>query len=254
MGAVRVMPLSEAAVAQHVTECWASGVGGSIVTANVDIVRAATKRPELAALIEDAEIVVADGMPVVWAAGLAGTPVPERVTGSSLVFSLSAAAAHAGRSVYLLGGESGVPEAAAGKLVERCPGLKVVGTDSPPFGFHETEAGLSEVAIRVTRVRPDIVFVGLGFPKQEHVIRRLRETLPRTWFLGCGAGIAMAAGEFSRAPGVVQKVGAEWVHRLVLEPRRLAKRYLRDDAPFALRMLLGALRQRITSTSGNRES
>jgi N-acetylglucosaminyldiphosphoundecaprenol N-acetyl-beta-D-mannosaminyltransferase len=64
----------------------------------------------------------------------------------------------------------------------------------------------------------------------------------------------MAAGEFSRAPGVVQKVGAEWVHRLVLEPRRLARRYLRDDAPFALRMLLGALRQRITSTSGNRES
>jgi N-acetylglucosaminyldiphosphoundecaprenol N-acetyl-beta-D-mannosaminyltransferase len=254
VGVVEVMPLSEAAVAERVVRAWVTGDGGSIVTANVDIVRAATRRPELAELITEAEVVVADGMPVVWAAALAGTPVPERVTGSSLVFSLSAAAAREGRSVYLLGGEPGVPESAAGTLAARFPGLVVAGTDSPPLGFHESEEGLGEVTRKVVAARPDLVFVGLGFPKQERVIRRLRDVLPHAWYLGCGAGIAMAAGEFTRAPDVVQKMGAEWVHRLALEPRRLARRYLRDDAPFALQLLAGALRSRITRTSSTRES
>src|SRR4051812_10771273 len=122
VGVVGVMPLSEAAVAERVVRGWAAGDGGSIVTVNVDIARAATRRPELAELVSEAEVVVADGMPIVWAAALAGTPVPERVTGSSLVFSLSAAAAREGRSVYLLGGAPGVPEAAAAALAQRFPG------------------------------------------------------------------------------------------------------------------------------------
>jgi N-acetylglucosaminyldiphosphoundecaprenol N-acetyl-beta-D-mannosaminyltransferase len=112
-----------------------------------------------------------------------------------------------------------------------------VGTDSPPFGFERTEAGMAEVVDKVTAAAPDLVFVGLGFPKQERVISRLREVMPATWYLGCGAGIPMAAGEFSRAPAAMQKAGAEWLHRLALEPKRLARRYLLEDAPFAVRLL-----------------
>ncbi|GAA3884230.1 hypothetical protein GCM10022243_56250 [Saccharothrix violaceirubra] len=244
MGAVDVWAVRESAVADHVVRAWRSGDGGAIVTANVDIVRAATRDRSLAALIAESEVVVADGMPVVWAGRLAGVDVPERVTGSSLVYTLSEAAAREGRSVYLLGGDTGVPEKAAAALVALYPALRVAGTDSPPFGFDRDETGTAEAVAKVAKANPDLVLVGLGFPKQELLIRRLRAELPDAWFLGCGAGIPMAAGEFKRASSTVQKLGGEWLHRLALEPRRLAKRYLRDDLPFALRLLAQALRSR----------
>ncbi|MBB5959403.1 N-acetylglucosaminyldiphosphoundecaprenol N-acetyl-beta-D-mannosaminyltransferase [Saccharothrix tamanrassetensis] len=246
VGAVDVWSVSESGVADHVARAWQQGEGGAIVTANVDIVRAATRTPGLAALVAESEMVVADGMPVVWAGRLAGVRVPERVTGASLVFTLSEAAAREGRSVYLLGGDEGIPEKAAEVLRARYPGLRIAGTDSPPFGFDTDPAATAEAVAKVVQGKPDLVLVGLGFPKQERLIRLLRAELPQAWFLGCGAGIPMAAGEFRRASGVVQKMGAEWLHRLALEPRRLAKRYLRDDLPFAFRLLSDALRLRFS--------
>jgi N-acetylglucosaminyldiphosphoundecaprenol N-acetyl-beta-D-mannosaminyltransferase len=245
VGAVDVLPLREKELVQLVEEKWRQGDGGWIVTANVDIVRAATHDPELSALVAEADIVVADGMPVVWATRLAGEPVPERVTGAALVFSLAEAAAREGRTIYLLGGETGVPETAAEALQERFGGLTVAGTQSPPFGFEKTAEGMAEVVRLVAEAKPDLVLVGLGFPKQERTIRELRTVLPNSWYIGCGAGIPMAAGEFSRAPGVMQKIGAEWLHRLALEPQRLARRYLLEDAPFAVRLLAGAAKHRM---------
>ncbi|GAA0849388.1 hypothetical protein GCM10009525_72210 [Streptosporangium amethystogenes subsp. fukuiense] len=247
VGAVEVMAVSEAELLDHVAAEWRRGRGGAIVTANVDIVRAATRDPDLADLVARSEIVVADGMPVVWAAGLAGPALPCRVTGAALVHSLAGRAARENRSVYLLGGEPGVPEAAARALAGRCPGLRVAGTCSPPFGFDSSPEGVREVVAGVVAAAPDLVLAGLGFPRQERVIAALRAELPGAWYLGCGAGIPMAAGRFRRAPGPVQRVGAEWLYRLALEPRRLARRYLRDDAPFAVALLAGALRTRLTS-------
>ncbi|WP_433371591.1 WecB/TagA/CpsF family glycosyltransferase [Streptosporangium sp. CA-115845] len=247
VGAVEVMAVSEAELLDHVAAEWRRGRGGAIVTANVDIVRAATRDPDLAGLVARSEMVVADGMPVVWAAGLAGAALPCRITGASLVHSLAGRAARENRSVYLLGGEPGVPEAAARVLAGRCPGLRVAGTCSPPFGFDSSPEGVREVVAEVVAAAPDLVLAGLGFPKQERIIAALRAELPDAWYLGCGAGIPMAAGRFRRAPGPVQRVGAEWLYRLALEPRRLARRYLRDDAPFAVALLAGALRTRLTS-------
>jgi N-acetylglucosaminyldiphosphoundecaprenol N-acetyl-beta-D-mannosaminyltransferase len=245
VGVASVMPLREADVARYVTEAWSRGDGGSIVTLNVDILRAATKDHRLAELVSDAEIVVADGMPVVWATSMAGAPVPERVTGASLVSTLAEAAARSGRSVFLIGGDPGIPEAAGRALTERFPGLRIVGADSPPFGFEKNENQLRDLVTRVAAARPDLVLVGLGFPKQEHLIARLRQVVPHAWMLGCGAGIPMAAGQFSRAPELLQRLGAEWLHRLFLEPRRLARRYLVHDLPFALLLLAGALAGRV---------
>ncbi|MCK2214724.1 WecB/TagA/CpsF family glycosyltransferase [Actinomadura sp. ATCC 31491] len=245
VGAVHVMALTETGVADHVSREWAAGRGGAIVTANVDIVRAATRDPALAALVARSELVVADGMPVVWAGRLAGTPIPERVTGASLVHTLSERAARDGRSVYLLGGDEGVPEAAAAVLLERCPGLRIAGTHAPPYGFDADPATRREAVERARAAAPGLVLVGLGFPKQERLILELRAALPAAWFLGCGAGIPMAAGQFRRAPEVLQRTGGEWLHRLALEPRRLVRRYLLHDAPFAVRLLAGALRARL---------
>jgi N-acetylglucosaminyldiphosphoundecaprenol N-acetyl-beta-D-mannosaminyltransferase len=245
VGAVSVLAITEAQVASFVADSWARGEGGTIVTVNVDILRAATRDSRLAALVAEADVVVADGMPLVWAAAVAGSPVPERVTGASLVSTLTDVAAASGRSVYLIGGEPGVPEAAGRALADRFPGLRVAGADSPPFGFDRDERQVDELVAAVTRARPDLVLVGLGFPKQEHLIARLRAGLPEAWMLGCGAGIPMAAGQFRRAPRVLQRAGLEWLHRLALEPRRLARRYLAHDLPFALVLLARAASSRV---------
>lgn len=241
VGPFQFLALGEADVVRLVEHGWSGKKGGWIITANIDIARAAVRDRRLAALVAEADYVVADGMPIVWTSRINGDPVPERVTGSSLVFSLAAAAASAGRSVYLLGGDPGVPEAAARALIERYPRLRVAGTYSPPFGFEHSRSGMDSLVRRVADCAPDLVLAGLGFPKQEHVIRELRDVLPDAWYVGCGAGIPYAAGQFRRAPAAMQRAGAEWLHRLAMEPRRLARRYLADDAPFALRLLTGAL-------------
>jgi N-acetylglucosaminyldiphosphoundecaprenol N-acetyl-beta-D-mannosaminyltransferase len=245
IGALSVMAITEAEVAARVSDAWRRGVGGSIATVNVDILRAATRDSQLASLVSDADIVVADGMPLVWASSMAGHRVPERVTGASLVSTLAEAAAASSRSVYVIGGDPGVPEAAGEALAARFPGLRVAGADSPPFGFDQDEEQLAQILDRVARARPDLVLVGLGFPKQERLIIRLRTVLPRAWMLGCGAGVPFAAGQFRRAPALVQRMGAEWLHRLVLEPRRLARRYVMQDLPFAVLLLAQAMSGRM---------
>jgi len=177
-------------------------------------------------------------MPLVWASRLRGDPLPERVAGASLIFTLSAAAAASGKSVYLLGGAPGVPARAAGALARRYRGLLVAGVNSPPFGFDREPGGIEAVAARLARAKPDIVFVGLGFPKQERVIAALAPGLPAAWFIGCGAAIAFAAGTLPRAPHWMQPLSLEWIYRLISEPRRLIRRYLVHDLPFALRLLV----------------
>jgi N-acetylglucosaminyldiphosphoundecaprenol N-acetyl-beta-D-mannosaminyltransferase len=239
--------LTERDVITSVRDGWAQGHGGSIITVNVDIARAVARQPALAELVGTGSLVVADGMPLVWAARVGGQALPERVTGSSLVYSLSEAAAADGRSVFLLGGAEGVPDRAAEALRTRFPGLRIAGTESPPFGFDRTEEGVKWAVDAVVTAAPDLVFVGLGFPKQEKLISRLRQAWPPAWHLACGGGITMAAGVTPRASDTMQRLGLEWVHRLALEPRRLARRYLRDDLPFALALMSRAVVARFTT-------
>ena len=252
VGPFSVMAISEADVATRVRAAWRRGAGGSIATVNVDILRATTRDSALATLVSDSDIVVADGMPVAWAASVSGHPLPERVTGASLVWTLAEAAAESNRSIYIIGGDPGIPEAAGAALADRFPGLRVAGTDSPPFGFEKDEKQLAGVIRRAKLARPDLVLVGLGFPKQENLIARLRKVLPNAWMLGCGAGIPFAAGQFKRAPEMLQKTGTEWLFRLVQEPRRLARRYLVHDLPFAFGLLARAALGRLGTAAPGR--
>ena len=230
-------PLTERQAVDVVRTAWAERRGGSIFPVNVDIMRAAARQAALANLIAGGSLVVADGMPLVWAARASGNALPERVPGSSLIFSLSEAAASDGRSVFLLGGAEGVPDGAAKALKSRWPDLRIVGVDSPPFGFDQTDEGLGRTLAAVAAAGPDLVFVGLGFPRQERLVEQFRPVLPHTWFLACGGAIPIAAGVLPRASPLMQRIGMEWAHRLFLEPRRLAGRYLRDDLPFAAALL-----------------
>jgi exopolysaccharide biosynthesis WecB/TagA/CpsF family protein len=237
--------LTEKQVIDVVRKAWADGRGGSIIPVNVDVARKASRAPALGQLVGGGSIVIADGMPLVWASRLAGDALPERVAGSTLLLTLTAAAADEGRSVFLLGGADGVATRAADALVARSPSLRIAGTTSPPFGFDATQEGVLETIASVAAVQPDLVFVGLGFPRQERLIERLRQAWPEAWYVACGGGIPMAAGVVRRASPAVQRLGLEWVHRLALEPRRLVRRYLWDDLPFAVALLARSAMRRL---------
>jgi N-acetylglucosaminyldiphosphoundecaprenol N-acetyl-beta-D-mannosaminyltransferase len=243
LAGVPIDALTQGEVVTHVRRALERGQGGRIATPNVDILRQAAADPAVRADLTAADLVVADGAPLVWAAKLAGTPLPERVAGSDLIWSLSEGLGRDGRSVYVLGGAPGGPECVAGSLkaattlTTAYPGLRIAGHASPRYGFDADPRALRAVCREVIEAKPDLVYVGLGFPRQEHLIARLRPDLPGAWFLGCGAAVNFVAGDVKRAAPAFQRSGLEWLYRLATEPRRLAKRYLRHDAPYAARLL-----------------
>jgi N-acetylglucosaminyldiphosphoundecaprenol N-acetyl-beta-D-mannosaminyltransferase len=230
-----------------------SGEGGVVVTPNVDHLRRCRRDLHFAAVLAEADLVVADGMPLVWASRLQGTPLPQRIAGSDLISSLSAAAAQQGRSIFLLGGDPGTAEAAAEILHDRYPQLKITGTFCPPRGFEKDPAELQQVIDALRNASPDIVYVGLGSPKQEQLIDRIRNTLPRTWWLGVGVSFSFLCGDVRRAPLWMRKYGLEWVHRLAQEPKRLFKRYLVVGLPFAATILATAAARGIPNRLGGKK-
>lgn len=204
--------------------------GGCVFTPNVDHVVTAEDDPVFSAAYSESSLSLADGQALVWAARLLGTPVPEKVSGSDLVWPLMERAASSRWRVYLLGGAPGSAEAAAARL-ERELGLRIVDLDAPRISV---EGGPEEAAIvdRVRRSEAELVLVGLGAPKQERFIHRALPALRPAVALGIGASIDFLAGRVRRAPSWVSSAGLEWLFRLTLEPRRLAHRYLVKDPRF----------------------
>jgi N-acetylglucosaminyldiphosphoundecaprenol N-acetyl-beta-D-mannosaminyltransferase len=241
---------TEAQVIAHIVESVKNGRGGWVATPNIDICRVAAAEPGLPELLGSASLVTPDGMPLLWAAQLRRDPLPERVTGSSLIFSLTEAAARHGLSIYLLGGEPGVPGQAGEALSRRYPGLVVAGTDSPDVERVPAPGTVEAVRARLAAAAPDIVFVGLGFPKQERLITAVASIIPNAWFVSCGAAIPFAAGAVPRAPRWMQRTGLEWTHRLVREPRRLFSRYVVHDIPFAVTLIGSSVVYRMRRPAG----
>ena len=230
-----------------VLEALSRGRGGWIVTPNLEYFRLITHDPTFARICSGADLVVADGMPLVWASRLQGTPIPERVAGSNLIDSLTGAAAAASRSIYLLGGDPGTAERAADVLASRWPGMRLAGTICPAFGFERDASQRRAIVEAVRAADPDIVYVALGTPKQDQFIAAIRHELPRAWWVGVGISFSFLAGDVRRAPAWVQRVGLEWVFRLSQEPSKLAKRYLVRGLPFAASLMGRAALQRIRS-------
>ena len=202
------------------------------VTPNVDhFVRTRTDT-KLRAIYEHAGLVLADGMPVVWAARLLGRPLRAKVSGSDLLYELCGRAAAEGLRVFLLGGAPGVAEKAAEALRSRYAGLRIVGTHSPAIGADGTGTSDDAVARMVREARPHMVFVAFGSPKQELWMARNYRRLGAAVCIGVGASFDFAAGTQARAPRWMQRAGFEWLWRLLREPRRLWRRYLVDDLPF----------------------
>ena len=221
----------------HIVAEAGAARGGWVVTPNIDILRRWRVEPAFRALVADATIFTADGRPIVWASQLQGTPLPARLTGSDLFVALMGAAAQAGLRIALIGGNEGTAEAAAARLIPEAVAAGRVRCLCPPFGFEQQPQEMARLETLLTGWQPQIVFIGLGSPKQEKLIARLRALAPRAWYLGVGVSFSFVAGDVKRAPGWMQRSGLEWVHRLVQEPGRLARRYLVDGIPFAAGLL-----------------
>lgn len=240
---VRIDCVTERQVTAHVISSIRAGVGGWIATPNVQHLRVISEQPDLLRLVNEANFRVADGMPLLWASRLQGTPLPERITGAGLTLSLAAAAAKAGSSIFLLGGDPGDAEAAATVLKSLSPDLKIAGVMCPAPGFERDPLQMAEIGNALHSAKADLVYSCFGFPKQEMVIRALREYLPSAWFLGLGGSLAIVSGRTRRAPRWIQGMGMEWAWRLGLEPRRLFHRYIVKDLPFFFRLLGNAIVQ-----------
>lgn len=238
---IGVHAISQAECVRYILAELDAGRGGWVVTPNIDHLRRVSRDREFAELYGEATLRVVDGQILVWALALQRTPVPERVAGSDLIASLSEGAAARGRSIFLLGGNPGMAKKAAEVLQARHPQLRVVGTDCPPVGFDRDALAMARLSRKIHHAKPDIVFVALGSPKQELVIRHLRHDRPEAWWLGVGISFSFLAGEVKRAPRWVQRAGLEWLHRVAQEPGRLFRRYFVEGLPFAARLLASAL-------------
>ena len=218
------------------------GQGSWVVTANVDFVSRARAQPEIASLYRQADVIIADGMPLVWASRLRGQPLPERIAGSSLLFDLAERAADRGHRLYLLGGTDGNELRTAEMLQQRYPGLEIAGSHAPWVAAVPTDDEITEIATRIEAAGPvQMLFIAFGSPKQERLAERLRARFPETLLIGVGASFSLATGDLRRAPEWMQRSGLEWLHRMVQEPGRLIRRYLVDNLPVVIGMCLAAL-------------
>jgi N-acetylglucosaminyldiphosphoundecaprenol N-acetyl-beta-D-mannosaminyltransferase len=212
---------------EHLVDAKAGGV---VFTPNVDHVVVAEREPRLRAAYARCNLSLADGQPLVWTSGLLGLRLPQRVSGSDILRPLLELAGRRKYRVYLLGAAPGVCQEAARRLEEEL-GLEVCGLDAPRIGM-VPEPDEAAVVERVRACRPDLLLVFLGAPKAEVFLDRIRDQVLPAVGVSLGASLDFYVGRVRRAPRWMQRVGFEWLFRLVQEPRRLARRYLVDDVYF----------------------
>ena len=204
-----------------------------IVTPNVDHIVKLQWDDEFLEAYENAEMVVADGMPIIWASNLLGTPLKEKISGSDLFPELCKVSAEKGYTLFFLGAGEGVARQAAWNLEKKFKNVKITGVYSPPFGFEKDEDENNKIQKMINQLAPDILFVGVGAPKQEKWIYKNLDKLNVKLAIGIGASFDFVAGSIKRAPKFMRKMGLEWFWRFMNEPRRLFKRYFIDDSRFA---------------------
>jgi len=206
-----------------------SGQKSYLVEINVDVVMKIESDPYLREIVDRADIVLTDGKPLVWISKLHGNPVKAKVSGSDLVDHLCAKAPEKGYSIFFLGGADGVAERAKAKLEQKHPGINIVGTYAPPFGFEKDPDELAKINAMISDAHPDLLIVCFGCPKQEKFIYENMGNYDATVSICAGATVDFLAGNVKRCPKWISDLGFEWLYRFSKEPKRLFKRYFVDD-------------------------
>jgi N-acetylglucosaminyldiphosphoundecaprenol N-acetyl-beta-D-mannosaminyltransferase len=230
---------------QTVTRWLKDGGRCRLVTfANVHMVVEARLKPQFGAILHQTDLNCPDGIPLTWVGtALYGDNV-EQVSGPDFMSSLCKKTVAQGYRHFFYGGHEGVANKAANELVRRFPGIRIAGVYSPPFR-QLTEAEDQDICQQINESGADIVWVGLGCPKQEKWIVEHRDLLNAKVILAVGQAFDIVAGVRPRAPKLLRRLGMEWAYRLVQEPRRLWKRYLFTNALFAVWMLQRLVRGEI---------
>lgn len=223
---------AEAAIVRHARAAQRGRAGRplAVFSVNVDMIVRAARDPAFARDLAAGDLLLADGVPVLWMARALGARLPGRAAGVDLVPRLAARAAQDRLGLFLLGAAPGVGARAAARLAAAAPGLRVAGVLAPPPGFDADPAAVDDVAARIDAAGADVVLVALGAPRQERLILRLRARVRASALVAVGGALDIVAGDRPRAPAPLRVAGLEWAWRLAQEPRRLARRYLVDDA------------------------
>lgn len=236
---VPLLPLTLAQTAEAVSALIEKGQPTFFITANTHYAMLTRENPDLEDVNARAAFIVADGAPLVWATRRRPVPLPERVAGSDLIFTLSELAARRGYRLFFAGGALGVAEEAARQLTARYPGLQVVGIAAPSFD-NLTAEDYGKLRAQIIEARPHLLIMAASMPRAERWLSIHIKDLGVPVGVNLGASIDFAAGRINRAPLWMQKSGLEWAFRLILEPGRLFSRYARN-ARFILSMTLQGL-------------
>lgn len=226
-----------------------SGSTYQVATVNVDFLVNADADPSVAAILRAADVCLADGMPIVWAARLFGAGRLDRVAGSDLFPRLAAESARTGLRVHVFGARPEIAERARRQIADQHPGAAVTFDSGPMF---DDPADVNDAVIdAIASADADVLCVALGNPKQELFIAAHRDRLGAPVQIGVGGSVDLFVGERRRAPRWVQRIGLEWVFRAVQEPGRLGPRYARDLRVF-VPMVLRERRRRRRAATPNR--
>lgn len=200
-----------------------------LVTPNVDHIVKLEKDKEFMEVYDNADLILTDGMPLIWISKILKTPIKEKVSGSDIFPEICKLAVKKDYSIFLLGAAEGVAVKAANNLKNKYEGLNILGTFSPSYGFENDEVEIRYIIKKISEAKPDILAVGLGAPKQEKFIYKYKDELNVPISLAIGASIDFEAGNINRAPLWMQRIGLEWFYRFLKEPKRMFKRYFIDD-------------------------
>jgi N-acetylglucosaminyldiphosphoundecaprenol N-acetyl-beta-D-mannosaminyltransferase len=208
-----------------------------ICVANVHVVMEGRQDPSFREVLESADLCIPDGMPLVWIGRRCGHALYKPACGPDLLIDFCRITKKAGYSHFFLGGRPNVASKLVIELKRRFPDLQVAGTCSPPFR-NLTQQEDDEITEEINRAAPDVLWVGLGCPKQERWMREHRDRLHVPVVVGVGQAFDIVSGEAPRAPHWMRKNGLEWLFRLFREPRRLWRRYLLYNTKFIFALLL----------------
>lgn len=215
--------------------------------ANVHMIMEGHDDPAFQQVIDTADLVVPDGVPLVWALKMQGQAGASRVYGPTLTLHVCAAAEKKGLSIGLYGGTPESLDAFQAFLHQRFPALEIACAISPPFRALSPEEDLAYTR-QIKSSGAKILFVGIGCPKQEWWMYRHRDQLPLV-MLGVGAAFDFHSGKVKQAPPFLQRLGLEWLFRLAMEPRRLWKRYAKHNPRFAYLLVRQLLRTRFQNAT-----